>query len=69
MLPAVTLTIYALIMLLMLLILIPILSAIFIDKFQEFVDKIVQQKHLEPVDGTMVLSFIWIFIAIITGLF
>lgn len=68
MLPAVILVIYALIMLLVFLVLIPILGMIFRDKLQEYLDQIAQQKHQESVDVTVVLSVIWIVFAVVTGL-
>lgn len=69
MLPAVILVIYALIMLLIFLVLIPILGMVFIDNLQHFLDKIAQKNHQAPVDGTLVLSILWVFFAIITGSF
>lgn len=67
MLPAVILVIYGLIMLLISLILVPILGIIFNDKLQEYLDKTAEQKHQVPVDGTIVLSIFWVFLAIFTG--
>lgn len=69
MMPAVISVIYALVMLLIFLILIPILGIIFSDELQAYFDKLAQQKHQEPVDCTTVLSILWICLAILTGPF
>lgn len=67
MLPAVIVVIIGLILEFIVLILLPILGAIYCDDIQKALDDKAKQNHTEPVRASIILCGLWIFLAIVTG--